>query len=228
MIVITTILVIASLLAVFVFIVLGIVQGIRGRNFKKPLLFAGTSFVSLILFTGISMYLASNTNNISEIAQDSSNNEVVEETSLEEESSSLETKEQEEEPDNDFYIVGETVTLNDIEVTVKDAGFTDFRREYASENWENLIWVDVDIKNNSDKDIVLQSLFEAYVDNKEVELYRTDDDSIFKGGPLRAGREFDGNLGIAFNGDYEGKDIELVFSPFLSDVYAIYKLQSEE
>lgn len=141
-------------------------------------------------------------------------------------SSSEKTIEKEEETVEDseekFLSVGETATLEDIEVTIHDAQLTDFRREYSDKDYKNVLWLDATVKNNSDKDIVVQTLFEGYVNNKEVELYRTDDNNITGSGPLRAGREIEGNFAFAF--DEDADKFELIFSPFLSDLESIFEI----
>lgn len=134
----------------------------------------------------------------------------------------IEKEETVEDSDEKFLSVGETVTLEDIEVTIHDAQLTDFRREYADRDYKNVLWLDATVKNNSDKDIVVQTLFEGYVNNKEVELYRTDDNNITGSGPLRSGREIEGNFAFAF--DEDADKFELVFSPFLSDLESIFEI----
>lgn len=114
------------------------------------------------------------------------------------------------------FAVGETVSLNDIVVTLVDVSESDGKNYMKPEDGNTFILCEFEIENQSNNDIAVSSImsFEAYVDDYSTNMSLTAVTSSDKSqldGSVAAGKKMNGVIGYEASKDWE--NIEIRFTP---------------
>lgn len=119
-----------------------------------------------------------------------------------------EEPEEEEDSNGDLLAIGDSITVDDITMTITGAEFTDDRNEFADEEPDEVIAIHYTLENDSDDDYPYGADFDVYVDGSQANSY-PNDNSI---GSVSPGRSVDG---VAHYG-VTGEDIEVEWEPMFS------------
>lgn len=119
-----------------------------------------------------------------------------------------ETEEVAEEPSEELLSVGDSMTIDDVTMTINSVEFTDERNEYAETEPEKVIKINYTIKNEAEEDYPYGADFQVYADGSLMETY-PNDSSV---GSVSTGRSVDGvdHYGIT------GEEIEIEWEPLFS------------
>lgn len=110
-----------------------------------------------------------------------------------------------------FYKLGETVKVGDVEYTLKSVQKTDERNEFADDKPKDVIKVVYHVKNDGKEDLAIGTDLNVYgPDNNKLKEYPLNDQTVAS---IAAGKESDVVTG--FGTDKLG-DFELQFAPLVS------------
>lgn len=111
---------------------------------------------------------------------------------------------------NDFYKVGDTVKVGDVEYTLTSVELSEERNQFADTDPANVVKISYTVKNNGDSDLPVGADVEVYgPDDKKSESYPNDNTL----GSVAPGKQMDcvQHFGINSNGE-----IEIHFAPLIS------------
>lgn len=119
-------------------------------------------------------------------------------------------------PELETFTVGDSVSLNDIAVTLVDISENTGGNYMKPSDGKVFILCEFDIENNSDKDIAVSSIlsFEAYVDHYATSMNLSamlSSDKPQLDGPIAAGKKMHGVIG--YEADPGWSSIEVRFKP---------------
>ncbi|SDJ86778.1 hypothetical protein [Alkalibacterium thalassium] len=142
--------------------------------------------------------------------EDDTEAEVTETEEVEEEADTEEeTAEAEEEPeDSELLSIGESITIDDITMTITNAEFTDERNQFEEDEPEHVIAIYYTLENDTDDDYGYGMDFDVYVDGSQADTYPNDNSM----GSVSSGRSTDGVAHYAVNGE----TIEVEWEPLFS------------
>lgn len=119
-------------------------------------------------------------------------------------------------PEDEFFTVGDSVSLNDIVVTLVDVSESEGANYMTPDDGNVFVICEFNIENNSDKDIAVSSImsFEAYIDdystNMNLSAMMSSDKSQLDGS-VAAGKKMNGVIGYEVGKDWQS--IEIRFKP---------------
>lgn len=116
-----------------------------------------------------------------------------------EEKTEISASKKESKSEEKTYKVGDVITFKDgSELKITEATFTDYRNEFEESQPEKVLDIKYNFANNSEKDYVLGSDFELYVNGKKMETYPIENVTFET---ISAGRSFENaETGFAVNG----------------------------
>lgn len=131
-------------------------------------------------------------------------------TSETEEADTTETSAEEEveEPADELLSVGDSVTIDDVTMTVNSVEYTDERNEFDDTNPENVIKISYTLENGASEDYPYGADFQVYADGSLMETYPNDNSM----GSVSAGRSVEGVAHFGVNGE----EIEIEWAPLFS------------
>lgn len=115
----------------------------------------------------------------------------------------------EEKPDGD--LIGKTFAHEDVEVVITDIYLTEDRDEYADEEFDNVLVLKYDLKNNTSEEYYAGYDFSVYVGGKKAQEYYTFENKMDY---VTSGRVVEIVVSFGFNG--EPNDIELELRNYYS------------
>lgn len=148
-----------------------------------------------------------------ELAEDEAEND-TEDVSKDEEEESVGAEEDEEneesveDTENGLLSIGDSVTIDDITMTITHAEFTDDRNQFEESDPENVIAVHYTLHNDSDDDYPYGMDFDVYVDGSQSDSYPNENSM----GSVSSGRSVDGVEHFSVEGD----TIEVEWAPMFS------------
>lgn len=119
-----------------------------------------------------------------------------------------EDKKEEKKEEKGPLSIGDSKTIDDITLTVKNSYYTDERNEFDDTNPEKVIAIEYTIENNAEDDYPYGMDMQAYVDGKKTESYPLGMDM----GSVSSGRSVDS---VAYFG-VNGEKVEIEWEPMFS------------
>lgn len=116
--------------------------------------------------------------------------------------------EEEEAEESELLSIGESITIDDITMTITNAEFTDERNQFEEDEPENVIAIYYTLENDTDDDYGYGMDFDVYVDGSQADTYPNDNSM----GSVSSGRSTDGVAHYAVNGE----TIEVEWEPLFS------------
>lgn len=132
--------------------------------------------------------------------------EVEEDVNADEENAEANDEEGPEE--SELLSIGESITIDDITMTITNAEFTDERNQFEEDEPENVIAIYYTLENDTDDDYGYGMDFDVYVDGSQADTYPNDNSM----GSVSSGRSTDGVAHYAVNGE----TIEVEWEPLFS------------
>lgn len=132
--------------------------------------------------------------------------EVEEDADADEENA--EANDEEEPEESELLSIGESITIDDITMTITNAEFTDERNQFEEDEPENVIAIYYTLENDTDDDYGYGMDFDVYVDGSQADTYPNDNSM----GSVSSGRSTDGVAHYAVNGE----TIEVEWEPLFS------------
>lgn len=114
------------------------------------------------------------------------------------------------EPADEFYKIGDTVAVGDVEYTLTGVEFSEERNQFDETNPDNVVKISYTVKNNGDSDLAVGMDVEVYgSDDKKTETYPNDNTM----GSVAPGKQMDVVAHFGLNAPGE---IEIHFAPLVS------------
>jgi hypothetical protein len=141
-------------------------------------------------------------------AEATESEEAEEEADTEGETAGTDDEVEDEPEESELLSIGESITIDDITMTITNAEFTDERNQFEEADPENVIAIYYTLENGTDDDYGYGMDFDVYVDGSQADTYPNDNSM----GSVSSGRSTDGVAHYAVNGE----TIEVEWEPLFS------------